>query len=357
MIVFQDIVAAVGVVFDAVTQAIMAMSFGFAMVPTAIAYAIGIVGCLAYGSVLPISMQAETIALAGTMGKDIRERLPMVMYAGFSMAILGGFGILQKITDFAGNSVVSGMMAGVGIILTKVSIDMVKESKLTGVVSMVVGILIYVFTQDLVYTIVGCVVVASAVSYFKNGKVEVPASASERKLRIHKPIVNFNVVRGTLALICLTVGANIAFGGITAEMAGATANVDGLSVYSGLADAFSSLFGGAPVEAIISPTAAAPNPMWSGIILMGLMVIILATGLLPKVAKFIPAQSIAGFLLVLGAVVTVPGNAFSAFNGADTTGVLSGGVAMAVTAVSDPFLGMLAGIIVKLITVPLGLAF
>lgn len=101
MIVFQDIVAAVGVVFDAVTQAIMAMSFGFAMVPTAIAYAIGIVGCLAYGSVLPISMQAETIALAGTMGKDIRERLSMVMYAGFSMAILGGFGILQKITDFA----------------------------------------------------------------------------------------------------------------------------------------------------------------------------------------------------------------------------------------------------------------
>lgn len=355
MITVQDILAAFGVVLDAITQAIMAMNYGFQMVPTAIAYIIGVGGCLAYNSVLPISMQAETIALAGTLGKNIRERLSMVLFAGTAMVLLGATGVLQIIIDFAGENIISAMMAGVGIILTKVAIDLVKANILVGSISMVTGLLIFFFTQDLVFVIVGSVVIASAVSYFKNGVVEVEGEAEKYKFGIRKPVVNVNVIRGSLALICLTIGANIAFGSITADMAGAEANINGLTVYSGLADAVSSLLGGAPVEAVISPTAAAPNPLVSGIILMVVMAVILATGILPRIARFVPVQAIAGFLFVLGAVVTVPANAFAAFDQASTVGILSGGVTLAVTTVSDPFIGLVAGLIIKLIAAPLGL--
>ncbi|MFQ9680283.1 MAG: hypothetical protein ACLRZH_09450 [Ruthenibacterium lactatiformans] len=45
-----------------------------------------------------------------------------------------------------------------------------------------------------------------------------------------KPIFNLSVLRGALALACLTVGANIAFGSITAAP-GAPQNVDHLTIY------------------------------------------------------------------------------------------------------------------------------
>ena len=138
-----------------------------------------------------------------------------------------------------------------------------------------------------------------------------------KKIEIKKPILNLNVVRGTLALACLTIGANIAFGNITASMTkgGYSANIDHLTVYSGLADAASALFGGGPVEAIISATGAAPHPFGSGILMMILMAAILISGLLPKISKFIPGHSVHGFLFILGAAVTVPMNGAAAFSG------------------------------------------
>ncbi|MFQ8831949.1 MAG: hypothetical protein ACLR7U_03035 [Ruthenibacterium lactatiformans] len=63
------------------------------------------------------------------------------------------------------------------------------------------------------------------------------------RLKLEKPIFNLSVLRGALALACLTVGANIAFGSITGGIAGASQNVDHLTIYSGLADAVSALFG------------------------------------------------------------------------------------------------------------------
>lgn len=125
-------------------------------------------------------------------------------------------------------------------------------------------------------------------------------------------------------------------------------NIDHLSIVSSLADLASAMFGGGPVESIISATGGAPHPLMSGVIMMGLMAIILFAGLLPKMGKYIPSESIAGFLFVLGAIVTVPVNAMAALN---VTGVpggsIVGGITMTVTAITDPFLGMLAGVIFK----------
>ncbi|MGJ0847887.1 hypothetical protein ACR77J_14450 [Tissierella praeacuta] len=88
--------------------------------------------------------------------------------------------------------------------------------------------------------------------------------------------------------------------------------------------------------------------MMSGVLMMSLMAIILFAGLLPKMGKYIPSESIAGFLFVLGAIVTAPVNATAALTATGIPGgSIVGGITMTVTAITDPFLGMLAGIIFK----------
>ena len=325
----QDILAAIGVVLNGIPQGLLALSMGFASVPTALGFGVGVIGCLLLGSVAPISFQAETIVLAGTMGKNMRERLSMVFFAGVTMAALGACGLLTAIVNFAGETVLNAMMAGVGLVLTKLALGMMKENKLVGITSVVTAVLVYFFLgQNLVYTIVISLVVSSAAAKLAGQDIGGGVGTAEKmgRLKLEKPIFNLSVLRG-----------------------GASQNVDHLTIYSGLADAVSALFGGAPVEAIISATAGAPHPVTAGVLMMGIMAVILFCGLLPKIGKYVPSQSIAGFLLILGAVVTVPGNAAAAFAGTGAGDTIVAGVTMGVTAFTDPFFGMLAGIALKLL--------
>ena len=112
----QDILAAIGVVLNGIPQGLLALSMGFASVPTALGFGVGVIGCLLLGSVAPISFQAETIVLAGTMGKNMRERLSMVFFAGVTMAALGACGLLTAIVNFAGETVLNAMMAVRGFV-------------------------------------------------------------------------------------------------------------------------------------------------------------------------------------------------------------------------------------------------
>ena len=348
----QDLLAAIGVVLNGIPQGLLAMSLGFASVPTALGFLVGAAGCAALGSVAPISFQAETVVMAGTMGKNMRERLSMVLFAGITMAVLGACGLLTVITNFAGDVVLHAMMAGVGLVLTKLSLGMLKENALVGGVSIAVAFLVYFFLgHNLVYTIVLSLVAASVAAKLAKQDIGGGVGHGEKMARLvlQKPVFNLTVLRGALALACLTIGANIAFGNITGSMAGAAQNVDHLTIYSGLADAVSALFGGAPVEAIISATGSAPHPVDAGVLMMIIMAAILFFGLLPKIGKFVPSQSIAGFLLILGAVVTIPGDAAIAFSGANPGDPLVAGVTMGVTAFVDPFVGMLAGILLKVL--------
>ena len=342
---FQDILAAIGVVLNGIPQGLLALAYGFASVPTAMGFIVGAIACMVLGSVAPISFQAETIVLAGTMGKNMRERLSMVFFAGITMAVLGFSGLLTMIVNFAGDTIIHAMMAGVGFMLARIALDMAKANKLVGYVSIATAAVVYFFMgQNLVYTIIISLVVSSIAA--KVAKQEVGGSmVAEKmgKLKLEKPIFNMSVLRGALALACLTIGANIAFGNITGSIAGTAANIDHLTIYSGLADAVSSLFGGAPVEAIISATASAPNPVTSGVIMMLVMAAILFLGLLPKIGRFVPSQSIAGFLFILGAVVTLPGDGAVAFQG----NTMLAGVTMVTTAVFDPFVGMVSGIVLR----------
>lgn len=359
----QDILAAIGVVLNGIPQGLLALSYGFASVPTALGFAIGAVSCGLLSSVAPISFQAETIVMAGSMGKTRRDRLSMVMFGGLIMVVLGLTGALSAVTAFAGDAIVHAMMAGVGFVLVRTAFNMVKENQLVGWVSVASAVVIYLITKALdpgnalVYTIVGSLIISSVAAKLAGQKLGENTVAEKMcRLKLEKPVVNLSVIRGALSLACLTIGANIAFGNITSGMGAGELNVDHLTVYSGLADAVSSLFGGGPVEAIISATGAAPHAVLSGVIMMAVMALILFFGLLPQIGKFVPSQSIAGFLFILGAFVIIPGDGAAAFAAGAAGGSVIAAVTMSVTAVFDPFFGMLAGIVLKMIIGATGLA-
>ena len=266
--ILTDLLAIIGVVLNGLPQGLLALTFGFASVPTALAFFVGAVGNTITQSVAPISFQAETITYAGTAGKDRSERCTMIFIGGVIMALIGAFGLLTKIVNFVGEDVAYGMMAGVGIILVKAAIDMIKSDAISGGVSLAAALITYYFTKDsantLVYTIVISVVASCIANAFFN-KEKSSIVVEDDKFVRQKFTINANVILGALGMVCLNIGSNISFGGITAGMAtGGNYNVDNLTVISSLADMFSSFFGGAPVEAIISATANAPHAVWAG---------------------------------------------------------------------------------------------
>ena len=350
----QDLLAAIGVIINGLPQGLLALTYGFASVPTALAFFLGAIGCGVLNVVSPISFQAETITIVGNVGKNIRERLSMVFLEGLVLGIVGVLGLFKVIVNFIGPVITNAMMAGVGIILARVAIDMTRKNPKIGAFSIATALLTYYATPDpgnkLVYTIVVSVVASTLLAIILREKNDVEIDEKRERFQFQKPIFNLNVIRGALAIITLNIGANIAFGNITAQtIAKTTVNLDHLTIISSIADIASSLFGGGPVQSIISATGAAPHPVLAAVLMMGLMGVILVVKLLPKIAMYVPSESIAGFLLVLGAIVTVPANAQLSLVGAGAGQMIIAGVTMTMTAIVEPFTGMVSGLLIKLL--------
>ena len=119
MEILQDILAALSVVLNGLPQGLLALAFGFASVPTALAFVVGAVGNAATNNVAVVSYQAETNTLAGTMGKSMRERLSMVFFGACILLVIGLFGLLERIIDWIGPIITTGMMAGVALCCPK----------------------------------------------------------------------------------------------------------------------------------------------------------------------------------------------------------------------------------------------
>lgn len=370
------LLAVVAVIINGVPQLLYAQARGFALKPAGLAYLVGAFGNLLTGSVTPISSQAETITVA-SVKKDLRNNVSAILLAAVLMIGLGLCGGVTKIADFAGPAVVSGMMSGVGLILAGVSWDMFGQEKRTTLVSIVSAILAYaLFLNDankVVWTIFISVVVSTADFLFlqkrrvdistlvEPGRETVKMSTEWRfwkkaywsDFSFIKPTLNLSVVLGALSLMMLNIGANISFGGITASMAGTAQNFDHLSIINSLADVPSALFGGPPIEAIISGTAGAPWPVMCGIVFMLVMGILVLLGLVGRLGKYLPAQSISGFLLVIGFAMTFAPNLTAVAGGENA---MSGYIALGVTAWSkNPFLGMVAGVLVRYLGAYVGL--
>ena len=370
------LLAVIAVIINGVPQLLYAQARGFALKPAGFAYLVGAFGDLVTGSVTPISSQAETITVA-SVDKDLRNNVSAVLLAAVFMVILGLCGGVTRIADFAGTAVVSGMMSGVGLMLAGVSWDMLKQERRVTLVSMISAIIAYaLFINDgnkVVWTIFISVAVSTADFLFlqkrrvdlstvvEEGRKPVEMSGEWRfwkkeywsDFKFIKPTINATVILSALSIMMLNVGANISFGGITASIAGTQQNFDHLSIINSLADVPSAIFGGPPIEAIISGTAGAPWPVACGIVFMIAMAVLILTGLVGRLGRYLPAQSISGFLLVIGFALTFAPNLATV---AASDNSMSGYIALGVTAWSkNPFLGMVVGVLVRYLGVYVGL--
>ena len=343
----KDIFAAIAVVFNAIPMAMLSLSYGFAAFPTALGFLVGGLGMIVTKQIAPISLQAESIVLAGTISKDRNERLNIIFYSGIVMAVLGILGVLNATMAFIGDCILNAMLAGVGLMLAKAGFDMIKSNKLISGVSMAAALIVYFATNDLIWTIVVSVLLSTVVHLIRSrgreGEGTIKVDPSQEKFIPIKLKINSHIIRSVLAVCTLQIGGNIAYATITAGLAGGQANVDAITVYSGLADSASAFFGGGPVEAIISGTAAAPHPLIAGLILVAIVSAIFLTRTISKIAKYVPAETISGFLFTLGAFVVFPADAAAALS----EDPIVGACVIIVTSFSDPFIGMVSGIVLK----------
>jgi len=393
---FQEVsvfvIAVVFVAINGLTMLAWAAAQGYKMKPTAFAFFVGAIGNLLTGSVTPISGQSSILTVSHFM-KNVNERIAALLIAVIVMVPLGLSGAVTSIAAFAGNAVVWGMMAGVGLMVAGISVDMFKQARRTGAISFIAALGTYAFCRffsspgehlfnyRLVYVIAISVTLATLDFVFlqkdpetgKRGRrVDILKMAKNdgyvgdmkqdenpkfwtkeywADFKLMKPKLTVNAIYFALAFICLNIGTNIAFGNITAGFAQETQNMNHLTVINSLADIPSVIFGGAPVGAIISATAASPWPVMAGVLMMLLCAVLLLLGLMVKAVKYVPVQAIAGFLFIIGFFSTfVPQlrNVFMMNGGSPTPmAMIQAMTAMGLTALTkNPFIGLVGGILV-----------
>ena len=348
------------VAINGLTQLSYAYSMGFKLKPTGIAYIVAAVIGGITSSVTPLSGQAAMLTISGKM-LNISERVGALILSSVAMILLGAFGAITLTVEFAGPAVIMGMMAGVGLILAEVGgVSMFKSDKRVGIISIATALLIWGLTRDLVYTVAASVTL-STLDYLFIQKKRVDMQNDDQQTegykfwtkeywqtddwKLIKPTFNMTSIIGSLSLLCLGIGVTSSFGNINANISGVYQNLDHLTLLTGIADLPGIIFGGAPLEAIISGTAAAPWPVAGAITMMLLLGALLILGTVIKICKYIPMESIAGFLLVIGMFSTFLPNIANAFATGNTS---QASVAMGVTMITkNPFIGMVCGILVR----------
>ena len=376
-----------GVIFvtvNGLTQLVFAQTQGFKLKPASIGLFIAAALSAVWGLVTPITGQSAMIALAGKT-EERSERVAALLISSVLMALLGLTGAISAAVEFAGPAIMAGMMAGVGLMLMGVGVDFISDKQKgnigVGLVSLISAFATYMFafgpenphlhSNRLVYT-VAVSVLSSTIYYLifqrkaiqtalsipegetENGQFWTKAYWQADDWKIVKPKITIKSMLAAAALICLGVGITTSFGAINAGMAGVEQNFDHLTLVSGIAGFASELFGGMPLETIISGTAAAPWPVLGNVAVLVTLGVLLIIGVVTKISKYMPTQSIAGFLIVIGLFATfLP----QIRNDGFASDIPVAGVTMAVTKLTNnPFVGILAGLATRAIGSWVGLA-
>lgn len=344
----QDILAVLGQSLNSISQGVMAMGLGFSMTASAWAFAIAAVLSVVFTNVVPLSFQAESLALIGTIGEDSRERRHILIWSSILLLLVGMTSFSNWLADFAGEQVLAGMMAGVGLMLSKIGWQNIQDERAVGYSSLAIALVVYLVTGNLAWTVVASVLGSSLV-YYVMYRDDIKKSATETADQLEKPIkpvLSFKIARGVLSFVTLNIAGNLSYGLITGQMTGITpnpANINHMNIIEGISNFVSALFGGAPVGGVISATGAAPHPVFANVLMTALIAFVMFIKLLPKMSHYIPKESLAGFLFILGVFVVFPDNAVAAL----TAGSLVGGLTIILTAITDPFMGLMAGIILQ----------
>ncbi len=385
---FQDIIAALSMLADVIGEALVGITLGWAAKPTGIGFIIGLIMLICFRSVAPVSFEVESLTIVSRIAnRNLHIMIYIVLIAGIAGAIIGALGVYGELVEFIGPAIQLGMMSGIGIILSVVSIEMIKENRTIGLVSAISAFIVYFATINdpsaLIYSLAASVAISVGVARFIHFEPILPDPEREKislilpfrqfgflfrkyqtyedspagggqKARVIKSLTRAHwiiIVRGTLALLALRAGTSLTYPAINADLAGiepvtgSGINIfDATNIMVGLSGIASAIFGGSPIEPIITGTAAAPNPVFSTALMMGLAAVILLVGIIGKVARYIPIQAITGFLLVLGALIIFPENAPAVM---EIDPIVGGVTAVIAAATMDPFIGMVAGLFVK----------
>lgn len=371
------ILAVVFVVVNGLTQLKFAQGMGFKLKPAGLAFFISAGLSLPLSIITPLSGQSAMIALAGR-NSDEKERVFSLLLASLFMIILGVFGIISDIVTFAGPAVMFGMMAGVGIMVFQVGYDFIfdknKGNLIVGSISLVTALLTFsIFTQQgsphtLVY-VVAISVVLSTIPYIigkeyqKDDLVdnEIYDETNPRfwtkeywsEFKLVQPLASGRSILNGLSIFCLGIGVTTSFGLVNANISGVPLDVNRLTFVTGVADIVSIIFGGVPLEAIISGTSAAPWPLLGAFAVMIVLGALCLLGVVTRICKYIPTQSIAGFLIVIGLFSTFLPNIT---NGMNAEHAALSAITLLITVVTkSPFLGMATGIFMRSVAGAFGL--
>jgi adenine/guanine/hypoxanthine permease len=387
----DDIAGALSMLADVIGEGLVGISLGWAAKPTGIGFIVGLIFLLGFRSLAPVSFEVESLTIVSRIAKRAWHiMIYAVILAGIIGAILGAIGAYSTIVEFIGPAIQYGMMTGVGIVLAIVAVDLIKENRLIGIISGASAFIVYFATRSdpsaIIYALAVSVVISVIVGRFRKFEPILPDMKREkihlvlpwrkfgrlfRSYQSYEEVSDSNtgstqtttvikrltgadkilIVRAALSLLALRVGTSIAYPSIDYDIAGAApvtgsgASIfDATNIIAGISGFTSAIFGGAPLEPIISGTAAAPNPVLAAAMMMAFAAVILLLGLMGRAARYVPLQAVTGFLLLLGTLIIFPENAPAAME-ADP---LVGGVTAVVTAATmDPFIGMIAGLIVK----------
>jgi AGZA family xanthine/uracil permease-like MFS transporter len=357
-----DVVGAAAQVAESLGEGFVALALGWAAMPAGLGFIAGGVMMLALGSFVPVSFEVESLTVVSRLAnRDWKKMAQIVVLAGVIGFVLGLAGLYTQIVEFVDGTVLAGMLTGVGVILSLVAYDLFKENMVVGGVSVVVAVMTFLPLADntnaFTYALAASISAALATSFVvRRFRPAEPVEIDTTRERIQLlPLDRFRflrstvVIRGALALLALRTGTSIAYSAIDGDLAGGAAyNVDHTNMTAGAAGAVSGLFGGPPIEPIISATAPAPHALGAGVLFMFLMGAVLLLGLMPRAAQHIPVASISGFLFLLGAFAAFAGNVGGTVSDENP---FAGPVTTVVTAATfDPFVGMVAGVIVRFLT-------
>lgn len=361
-----SIIAALGMTADGVAEGLYAARHRFTARAAGVAYAIGALVAWLAGAVTPITFTVESITVATRTVQTRPQILYVVVLSAIPSVLLGLFGLYSEFIDLLNPSVISGVIAGVGIILAGVGVEYVRERPVTAGSSILAGFVLYLLTGNLVLVIVAAVAA---------GTLAARLLPTRFRPRVHEPeeggddgadgeaapdglellplkwqeLLARPVLIGAFSVFALRTGAVVSYDTVNAEIADASTHFDAVTLMAGLGSLASGLLGGPPVETTPAPMAAAPMPVFSTVLFMALMVGVTLLGLVGRLGRYFPLQAIAGFLVVLGVPVVLPENIPMAMEDP-----VPGATALAITALSNPFYGILAGELVA-VAMDLGL--
>ncbi|MDK3256057.1 hypothetical protein [Blastococcus capsensis] len=360
---FAAIIAALGMTADGLAEGLYAVRHRFSARAASIGYAIGAGVGWFYNVVTPITFTVESIAVATRAVKKPPQILYVVALSAVPSIVLGLFGLYSTFVNWLDPAVVAGVIAGVGVILAGVGVGYVRERPYIAVPAVAAGVVGYVLTDNLVVVILASMAVGTAARYLVPERLQDKAKsdgesgddgdtdgedAEEPGVGLipfqWRDMIAPAVLIGAFSVFALRTGAVVSYSRVNGELAGQEANLDGVTVMAGLASLGSGLLGGPPLETTPAPMAATPQPVFSTVLFMALMAVLLFFGAVGRLGRYVPLQGIAGFLIVTGIPVIMPENL-----PAVAEAPLVGGTALAITALSNPFYGLLAGQAVALL--------